>query len=301
MTAAVYAAAYDTYRQRGWAPIKLAAHTKWPPPPGFTGHEGGAPSYPDCCAWAEEEPGGNIAIRLPAGMIGIDVDAYDGETGAQTLAEAEKRWGRLPYSPRSSSRDDAVSGVRLYRIPAGMVLPGQIGFPELGIGDVEICQRHHRYVMCWPSIHPSGRQYRWLGIDGAPIDVPYPADIPDLPPAWLKALARDDDHARNNTDLGEEAYDINAAVTEGEPSQRVLFKLSQAMTELYGPSRHDAILARVAGLLRLGKQGEPGVKRALQALREAFANTVGPDRPGGRKEAITEFNRMVTGKRIAQL
>ena len=161
-----YADAYPLYRDRGWAPIKLGSHTKYPPPPGFTGRDGANPSGADMHAWAEEEPNGNNAIRLPAVMIGIDVDAYDGKTGAETLVEAERRWGRLPYSPRSSSRDDGISGIRLYRIPAGLELEDKLGFPELGLGGVEIVQRHHRYVVCWPSIHPEGRQYRWLGIDG---------------------------------------------------------------------------------------------------------------------------------------
>jgi hypothetical protein len=57
----------------------------------------------------------------------------------------------------------------------------------------------------------------------------------------------------------------------------------------------------VLALLRYGKQGEPGVKPALLAFREAFANNVAPDRPGGRTEAITEFNKMVNGEKVARL
>ena len=151
-------------------------------------------------AWAEEEPGGNLAIRLPVDVIGIDVDAYGSKTGAQTLAEGEKRWGKLPYSPRSTSRDDGISGIRLYRVPPGIELVGVIEFPELGVGDIEICQRHHRYVMGWPSIHPSGRRYQWLGIDDGPLDEPpTPGDIPDLP-AGVAGRARKPEH--NDADLG---------------------------------------------------------------------------------------------------
>src|SRR5262249_51610384 len=96
---------------------------------------------------AEDEPHGNLAIRLPADVIGIDVDACDGKTGAPTIAEAEKRWGELPYSPRSTSRNgDYRSGIRLYRIPPGLELVDRIEFPELGIGDIEIIQHHHGYV-----------------------------------------------------------------------------------------------------------------------------------------------------------
>jgi hypothetical protein len=54
-------------------------------------------------AWADEEPDGNIAVRLGDTVIGIDVDDYDGKGGGKTLAEAQRRWGALPPSPPRSS------------------------------------------------------------------------------------------------------------------------------------------------------------------------------------------------------
>ena len=80
-------------------------------------------------------------------------------------------------------------------------------------------------------------------------------------------------------------------------SQRVAFKLGEALSALHGPGcRHDQTRGRVLGLLRCGKQGQPGVKRALMSLREAFVNVVGPDRPGGREEAIHEFRSFIYRK-----
>jgi hypothetical protein len=232
-------------------------------------------------------------------VIGIDVDNYGTKPGAQTIADREQQWGRLPYSPRSTSRQeggDTASGIRFYRVPAGVEfvdrLPG-----------VEIIQQHHRYVVCWPSIHPdTGRRYRWYGIDGGELASP-PAldDLPDLPAAWVEGLRKQ--NTNGDTGIGAEApYNVADAVTEGEMSQRVAFKLALAMAEVHqNECRHDAIRNRVLGLLRCGKHGEPGVKVALQATREAFANKVGPDRPGGRAEAIGEFNDFVTGPRVEQL
>jgi hypothetical protein len=295
-----YAAAFDIYRGGCWSPIKLGAGTKFPPPSGFTGHDGADPSYADMMAWAEEEPNGNLAIRLWEDVIGIDTDNYDSEkgdkNGGATIAEAEKRWGKLPYSPRTTSRaGDPVSGIQLYRIPPGVKLVEKLKFPELGLGGVEICQRHHRYVLCWPSVHDkTGQQYKWYGIDGAPLDYPpcYPSDIPELPQKWLEGLT---EPTRNGADADPDAaYDVPSAITDGEPSPRVLFKLTEAMTLLYGPScRHDEIRDQVLGLLRCGKQGEPGVKAALKALQEAFANVVGPDRPAGRPQALDEFRKFI--------
>jgi hypothetical protein len=300
MTDLIYAAAYPIYRDRGWPSlIKLRAGTKWPPPAGFTGRDGVDPSGADCHAWAEEEPDGNNAIRVDERTIGIDTDAYDNETGAATLAEAEKRWGKLPYSPRSTSRDDGISGIRLYRIPPGVELLDRIEFPELGIGDIEIIQHHHRYVMCWPSIHPSGRQYQWLGIDGGPLDEPpAPDDIPDLPAAWLDGLRKPE---HNHADLGDGPYDVRQALTEGEMSRRVARKLGESVLACHGPSRHDHTRDNVLALLRYGKQCDTGVLPALKALQKAFVAAVGPDRPGGAAQAAEEFRDFVNSDRVAQL
>ncbi len=105
--------------------------------------------------WAELYPDGNIALRLPDGVVGIDVDHYGDKTGGDTIAEHENRWGRLPAAPLTTSRADGLSGIRLYRVPPGTRLVGELP-------DVEIIQPHHRYAIVSPSVHPEGRAYRWL-------------------------------------------------------------------------------------------------------------------------------------------
>ena len=60
-------------------------------------------------------------------------------------------------------------------------------------------------------------------------------------------------------------------------------------------SRHDDTLRHVLRLLRMGKNGEPGVAEALGLLREEFVKVVGDDREGGQPEAEAEFDRMVSG------
>ncbi len=294
----VYAAAYDIYWTLGWRGVlPLPPRKKKHPPKDYTGHAGRYPSYPDILQWSETYPDGNLCVRVHEGVIGIDVDNYGDKPGGQTITDCESRWGRLPYSPRSTSRQedgDTVSGIRLYRVPAGIKfvdrLPG-----------VEIIQPHHRYVICWPSIHPdTGRQYRWYGVDGGELAAPPGlGDLPELPPAWIEGLRKEVAH---NEPGREGVYNVADAITEGEMSRRVAHKLSLAMAEVHqSECRHDSIRDRVLGILRCGKQGEPGVKVALQALREAFANKVGPDRPGGRQEAIEEFNDFVAGERVQQL
>ena len=228
----------------------------------------------------EEHPGANLALRLSDEEIGIDVDAYGRKTGAATLAEAEKRWGPLPPTYRSSSRTDGVSGIRLYRVPPGTVLRDNITFPELGIGDIDIVQRHHRYVMSWPSLHPERRQYLWTcELDGS---------VPELRPgrpicpicrtAWLARAARLPTTGPIPAAIDGKVYDVDAALTGGEPSAKVSGRLAKAVADLLaGRDRHDNTRDHVLALLRFGKDGEPGVKSALCALRTVFIGAVTGD------------------------
>jgi hypothetical protein len=148
-----YPEAKDIYWNLGWpAPLPLRSGTKWPPPVGFSGNNGRFPQYSDLVMWEQMSKyrDGNICLRLPYEIeidgtlwciIGIDIDAYGEETGALTLAEAEKRWGPLPPTYRATSRTDGVSGIRLFRAPAGTKLHGDLKFAELGFGDIEFIQR----------------------------------------------------------------------------------------------------------------------------------------------------------------
>ncbi len=153
---APYAEAAMTYLSRGWAPIPLAPGTKSPPPAGWTGYDAPVPSGADVAEWsANGHGGGNVALRMPETVIGIDVDSYGGKPGAETLAEAEARLGPLPPTPVSTSRDDGVSGIRFYSVPAGRCWADVLG------PGVEIIHHGHRYAVVAPSIHPEGRPYGW--------------------------------------------------------------------------------------------------------------------------------------------
>lgn len=297
-----YAAAAETYWEAGWRgvlPLKRGA--KWPPPKGFTGYDGGDPSYADVLQWSELYPDGNLCLRLPDGVIGIDVDAYGAKTGAAAFAEAVRRWGPLPDGPQSSSRDgDLVSGLRLFRVPPGTLLETVIVFPEMSIGDIEVIQRHHRYVVCWPSLHPEGRDYWWRNSAGQLLGVPGLDDIPWLPEPWINGLKL----TPKSLDISAE-FDTRQALTAGEPSPLVQARLAEAIKEMNMPgmSRHDTCLRHVMAILRLGAEGQPGVESALSLLREVFIAVLadpsrGEIRP--RDVAFSEFNRMVSNGNVAR-
>ena len=159
-----YAHAWQQYRAAGWTGIiPLPPRRKSPPPRGVTGPTGIWPSVADCLSWAEGREGaGNIALKLPHGVLGIDVDDYDGKPGAATLADAQERWGQLPPTWVSGARG-GLSGIRLYRVPEGLAWPGEVG------PGIETVHSGHRYAVVWPSVHPdTGGTYQWDGPGGIP-------------------------------------------------------------------------------------------------------------------------------------
>jgi hypothetical protein len=126
--------------------------------------------------WLASEPSrSNIGIRVPDGVIGIDVDAYSGKKGAASFGDLVEKFGPLTPTWTLSARADGLSGIRFYRVPSGRQWPGELA------PDIQIIQFRHRYAVAWPSIHPKIRKmYRWYP-PGAPIDgTSYVDEIPDI-------------------------------------------------------------------------------------------------------------------------
>ncbi len=179
----------------------------------------------------------------PAGdYIGIDVDHYGNKRGGDTLTEAERRWGPLPPTHVSTSRPDGVSGIRIYRKREGVKLDGNITFPDLGLGDVEIIQYHHRYMMCWPSIHPDTcNTHLWYEAGYSPEHIieadnpPCLSAVSDLPEAWLAGLRVDGKTKSKTKAMATEdatfvecPYIIEQCLTDGKMSDKVVRRLGEA-------------------------------------------------------------------------
>ncbi|HEX2578648.1 MAG TPA: bifunctional DNA primase/polymerase [Aquihabitans sp.] len=275
----LFAAAVERYRDAGWEGVlPIPARKKSSPPSGFTGDSGAYPTEVQLSAWARGAPDANIALRMPPDVIGIDVDAYGDKPGGRTLAALEAQLGPLPYTWTSTSRHDGVSGIRLYKIPPGVKLVGSLP-------GIEIIQRHHRYAVVAPSIHPDGREYRWIDPDGVEgSDVAYREDVPDLPPAWLEHLRAD----RHTT-----AERRVLATGQQEPSRAVDSALGGAMRRLTVGTRHDGALSGVTALTRLAHEGHPGADDAIATLQRAFLAAVAADGSRNEREAAAEWQRMV--------
>jgi hypothetical protein len=295
--AAGYASTARAHQAQGWHPIPLPAGDKWPPPTGYTGRGRIAPSGADIEAWSEDRPGDNIAVVMPDGVIGIDVDHYlkDGlqKRGGDTLAEAEKFWGALPDGPRSTRRpDDPVSGIRFFRVPAGIEFATVIDFGDTA--DVEIIQPHHRYAVVYGSV-VDGAAYGWYDADLNPIEIPAVAELPELPAAWVEELGADPPAP----DTGD-VFNVRESFTGGEPSKLVAARLTTALGDVRNKgSRYDKTRGHVLALMRFGQQGQPGVAAALEKLGAAYVPAVVPDRT--KAAAIEEFKRMIFHAGAAKL
>lgn len=278
-----YKAAAKAYVARGWlGALPLPPRQKEPVPAGYTGkqHFDVDPTSHDIDEWIAKRPNGNLALRMPRDVLGIDVDMYDGKPGRESLAAAEAKWGPLPATWVSTSRDDG-SGIRFFRVPEGMKWPNTVG------PGIETVHRGHRYAVAWPSIHPkTGGVYRWVQPNGEPTlwDIPWPSKLPELPPEWVKGLTSGemDD---GPTARAEPPATATTWLTPGDPCAYVDTKLAEAYDALDDAgSRHDNVRDIVLALMFYGQQGHAGVQWALSSLQRSFLAVVGPDRKPGQAE-----------------
>jgi putative DNA primase/helicase len=302
--------AADIYRAAGWhgtLPLGSAPGKKSPPPGGWTGHGAPYPSGADVQAWKESHGDRNIGLRMPAGVIGLDIDA--GYTkiergvpvvkrGEDTLRELEARFGPLPATWVSSARP-APSGIRFYRVPTH--LDGrEVNWPGEAGKFIEIIQTGHRYAVVWPSTNPDadGAPYEWRW-NGTPLyradddGVFGPDELPWLPEAWVRGLMLAYDRAEKG-DLGNDALSAwwQRLRVDGPMCTPIHSVLTKAVDELANVSgaRHETARDALAAIVRFGAEGHNGTRDAVQRLAVAFEQAVGTERVAG-----GEWGRLLVG------
>lgn len=291
------------YAQAGWPCIlPVPPIDKTPPPVGFTGAEGADTNALQLVQWATSHAQHAIALRMPDGVIGIDVDQYvkkgKQKHGARTLAAKIAEWGPLPATWSSTARGTAEgpgeSRIMLFRAPSQRYATRVAAAHADGTstGDIEIIQRHHRYAVVWPSQHEVG-VYTWYDPQGRPAQAPPKIDeLAELPPAWVAALAE----GASATSAASAPVEAGHALLDqllddwrpecADITSARLTALDEIGTAEEG-SRHDVMTGRVHQLVQLAAGGHTGVAAAVLELRTLWGQlTAGEDRED-------EFDRML--------
>jgi P4 family phage/plasmid primase-like protien len=225
-----YGQAARLYWDAGW-PSPFPIVGKFPPPSGWTGYDGAWPDETQIDEWERSQHARNIALRMPDGVIGIDIDAYDGRNGLEKIEWYELNLDEpLPPTWTSTSRTDGSgSGIKFYRVPEGLNWKSKLEKDA----NVEIVRTGHRYAMVWPSVHPDTNQvYHWKTPDGeVTTEIPVIGEFTMLGPKWIEVLqttaptpgtesgadgtnhATDDEEVSHNGDV----IDVDSIYSEGLP------------------------------------------------------------------------------------
>jgi putative DNA primase/helicase len=121
--------------------------------------------------WFSREPRNIGLVCAQSGIVVVDVDPRNG--GRETLAALIDKLGPLPETVTAHTGGDGEH--YLFRS-----IPAELD-SKLGKG-IDL-QRGPRQIVVEPSVHPSGKPYRWLHAPGV---VP----IADLPAAWIDYATR---------------------------------------------------------------------------------------------------------------
>jgi hypothetical protein len=206
----------------------------------------------------------SIGWRVPYGIVGLDVDQYDGKTGADTLASLEGVLGSLPATWSSTSRGmDSISRIRFYRIPedAGELAP-------FAGRDIDVIQHHHRYAVVWPSVHPKTEaEYRWYRPSGELCaTAPEPDAFAVLPDTWLEYLgkARRDDVPG----AGAGVTDFVAEATGNDEPEIAGFILDAF--DLQPGGRHDSMLIALGWAARAAADWKIPAQEIFDFLENAW-------------------------------
>ena len=303
-----YRSAAALYRDLGWEgvlPIGLTVDdngtSRWgprrkkKPPAGYTGYDGRWPDDSVVRQWVKRAGHCNIGLRVPDGLLGIDVDQYGTKRGLDNLLayQQENKLTHLPLSDtlRSTSRGPGPSAIAWFRVPKGC------RWRDQPVPGVEVIHHGDRYGIVWPSVHPEGRVYQWLD-HGEPIDPPSPDDARFLwlPDDWVDDLTDPapgeadhppaDEHREDETDWSDDVRDL----------------LDRAAKQLWtqGVSAHGEVRKYAMRLLRMELEGHAGATAALDELREVFVTVVTDPGRGGEvrteREARAEWERMAGGR-----
>lgn len=228
-----------------------------------------------------------LGERLPAGVLGIDVDAYDGKNGKATLQDWERQWGPLPPTYIITARCDGVSGIRLYRVPEDYY-PKEI--PNSG---VEFLDRHHRYIVAPPSWHHTGKPYALTFPNGKRSKtgvLPPVEKIPYLPDSYASGLPALATKAGDGDATSSEVAEFAAQYNDGPQPDAVQWVIDFTINASDADGTRNPTRDALCKAAREAKGKRYGWDNAVEQIRIAAMHAY--EARGGRLEQ-EEFDRLV--------
>jgi len=257
---------------------------KNPPPKGRTGADGET-TRATVKADARRKPRGNVGLRVPAWLVGLDVDGTDhgeGSVGPETLAAFEQVHGDLPATLYSSRHGgESETRIRWFSIPQGVIL-SQARFGGKG---VDVIQHHHRFAVVWPSELTDGSRYHWYDEDGDRLRIPAAGHIAPLPASWIEALRADAEDSGLSTArvTADEAEAWMDAEHDAEMSPQVEALIDAIPRDGEGDATLREHLLRVIGAAHRAGRGR---RASLEAFESAWFDGH-PDPSGNRQKFWT--------------
>jgi len=159
-------------------------------------------------AWWSQWSGANIGIATGDGLVVVDVDPR--HQGDKTLAQHERKNSPIPDDAKAIS---GSGGPHFYlTLPKGIVIASVTGGVGKGLGEGIDVKADNGYVVAPPSLHASGKRYRWA--TGR-----MPTKIPPAPDWIVKLSAR---VAKGGGSVGYCSADI---LTRDHPEGQLIAKL----------------------------------------------------------------------------
>ncbi|MCA2255702.1 bifunctional DNA primase/polymerase [Mycobacterium intracellulare] len=283
------------WRKAGYAPLPLGGDNgKKLLAKHITGYSPQDATEAEIRSWPEVYKKHNylfLGVRCPVGVVGIDVDGYDGKRGLVTLAECEAEWGPLPPTYMTTARDDG-SGHRWFRVPEGWT-GNDPKAPDGSDGHVELIQHHHRYAAVPPSEHANGCDYRLYGPGGDEITpgvLPPPTELAELPQRWRDGLTSPTRAVKVVTNVEVKTW-LDEWNSEDYPHG-----LAQVITGLQnkldrGTNRHKAMFSTLCWAFKEARAGGYPAWLVHDELKAKWLMMVRDPDDGAHDEA--EFVRMV--------
>jgi hypothetical protein len=210
--------------------------------------------------WWARNPGANIGIRPPAGVIVLDIDPRHG--GDVELGRMAKFRGQLPDTWTAHT---GSGGFHMWYC-AGDLSGGIRG--KLCTG-VDIKTHNNGYVVAPPSIHPNGHPYEWITPP-----VGQPADAT----AWLRIaiklpIARPFTFAGNSAAVsGQYTFGCLVARIAKAPEGRRNTTLYGACKDALQQGDFDAFEADLVSAARAGGLPESEIVGTVKSARRAVPN-----------------------------